>query len=83
MKKIKVTFEIWDVSENEMLVDNLTFEDMVSQLADYQNFFGKAVVAPFYRTRENNKRKSVSTREDFTRDWLALMDELCKMDNIY
>lgn len=81
MKKVTITFEIWDTSVNEPLVNNLSFEDMAEQLAIYQEFFGAAVVAPFYRESPTAPRKHISHKDDFVHDWLAMIDELC--DNIY
>ena len=40
MYKIKkVTYEIWDASSYEVLVDNLTFEDAAEQCKIYADFY--------------------------------------------
>jgi hypothetical protein len=39
LKINKVTYEIWDASSYEVLVDNLTFEDAAEQCKIYADFY--------------------------------------------
>ena len=74
------TYEIWDASTNEVLVDGLTFEDAAEQCLVYQEFFGPDV---FVALREASKViKHTTEAQEFKNAWIEYWDELRSFGNI-
>lgn len=70
------TFEIW--KDNEILVDNLNFEDAAEQIVIYENFFGGNV---FVVCRCTEPARKMHT-QTFKAEYFSYMDELYAMGNL-
>lgn len=81
LKQYKATYEIWDVDTEEVLVDNLSFEEAAVQSAVYQEFYGDGV---FVAVRESRRTVSHNTYADeFKTAWISYFEELQAMGNLH
>lgn len=76
----KTTYEIWDEDTDEILVDNLSFDDAAEQFLAYQQFFGDGV-SVIIRTSSRVRTRTTPAQE-FKQAWFELMDELQAMGNL-
>jgi hypothetical protein len=81
MAKIIATFEIYDEDTNEVLVDNLTFEEAAEQSAVYMGFFGTGI-SVLIRETVRPVRKHVPRRQEFSDAWVNYLAELLAMGNL-
>ena len=81
IKKInQATYEIWDESTNEILVDGLTFEDAAEQCVTYKEFFGTDVVVVL---RESSKTiRHTTEAQEFKNAWIEYFDEIRALGNL-
>ena len=76
----QTTYEIWDESTNEILVDGLTFEDAAEQCVIYKEFFGTDVVVVL---RESSKIiKHTTAAQEFKNAWIEYFEEIRAMGNL-
>ena len=76
----QTTYEIWDESTNEILVDGLTFEDAAEQCAIYKEFFGTDVAVVL---RESTRTiKHTTEAQEFKKAWIEYFDEIRAMGNL-
>lgn len=82
MKVIKIksmnVWEIRDISVNEVLVDNLTYEEMLQYFEIYKMFFGKDVVRAFCKKVEVIKTTTTTYKEEY----IDYFGELQEMGNL-
>ena len=74
-------FQIRDVFTNEVLVDNLSREDVVAQLKVYEEFFGEDTVY-VVRYEDKTKRKVQSWETEYKKAFIELFAELQIMGNL-
>lgn len=80
MTKTTISFEIYDISSDEILVDNVPFDDIPELLVAYQLFTGHDIECR-YRELTVIERVHVLPKDQFKSDWFELMDYL--IDNLY
>lgn len=81
LKTYKSTFEIWDEDTNEILVDNLSFEDAAEQSLVYQQFFGNGISVVI---RESSRvRTRITPEQEFKCAWIEYFAELQAMGNLH
>ncbi len=78
---LEKTYEIWDMDTEEILVDNLTFEDAAEQCKAYQDYFGNGIAVVARETRET--KSHTTAREEFKRAWINYFAELQAMGNLH
>lgn len=74
-------FEIRNIKTDEILVDNLTYDELERVYDDYEAFYGNDIYA-CYNDAPVPKKKYVSRKTTCKRDWLRLYEELQAMGNI-
>lgn len=74
------TYEIWDVDAQEILVDNLTFEQAAEQSAVYMEFFGDGVSVVIRESCYTRKRKTYA--QAYKEAWIEYFGELQLMGNL-
>lgn len=74
MKKL---YEIHDLTTNEILADNLNFDDMPELLGAYQEFYPNHEIIPCYRNyiQHNGYTTNTQKRKAFRMQWLELITE--------
>ena len=77
---LKITYEIWDINTNDILVDNLSFDDAVEQSAIYQEFFGDTVCVAFRESRKVHTHKTPA--QEYKQAWISYFGELQAMGNL-
>lgn len=80
LKSYKSTFEIWDTDTNEILVDNLSFEEAVEQSEVYQQFFGDGVSVAIRESRKVYTH--VTPAQEYKTAWINYFAELQAMGNL-
>ena len=79
-------YEILSATNNEVLVDGLSFDDMAEQFIVYQQFYGEMNVIPCVRSTATKKYKIISierAREQaYKREWIDYFEELQEMGNL-
>ena len=81
MAKIRATFEIYDEDTDEILVDNLTFEEAAEQSAVYMGFFGDGI-SVLIRKSVQPVRKHTTRRQEFSDDWVNYFAMLQALGNL-
>lgn len=81
LKTYKSTFEIWDEDTNEILVDNLSFEDAAEQSLAYQQFFGDGVSVVIRQSSMAHTHKSFA--QEYKKIWIDYFAELQMMGNLH
>ena len=82
------TYEIHNLTTNEILADNLSFEDIPELLEAYSSFYiADEIVACFREVDAKNNMQIISrddsARNQFNSEWTCLIDELVNLGNIY
>lgn len=83
------TYEIYNLTANELLADNLKFEDLPELFDAYAKFFPEDKIIACCREKQViRKHAKVVTlnevnRMEFYSDWFSLIDELVVIGNIY
>lgn len=73
-------YEIWDTDTQEVLVDNLTFEEAAEQSAVYMSFFGEGI---FVVIRESQPiRHHKTSAQAYKEAWIEYFRELQLMGNL-
>ncbi len=80
LKSYKSTFEIWDTDTEEVLVDNLSFEEAAEQSAIYQEFFGNGVSVAIRASRKTYEHKTPA--QEYKAAWINYFAELQAMGNL-
>ena len=75
------TYEIWDVDTNEMLVDNLTFDEAAEQCEIYTKFFGEGICVAIRESVPVRKHKTYA--QEYKESWINYFAELQAMGNLY
>ena len=78
---LKTTYEIWDTNTNEVLVDNLTFDQAAEQSAIYQEFFGSESISVAIRESEGIIKHTTPAQE-YKQAWISYFGELQAMGNL-
>lgn len=81
MLMLRTTYEIWDTSTNEILVDNLTFDQAAEQSAIYQEFFGSETISVVIR-ESARIIKHTSPAQEYKQAWINYFGELQAMGNL-
>ena len=81
MKRITIVAEIWDETTNEILVDNLTFEDAAEQCAVYAQFFGAGVCVVLRETTRVITHRTPA--QEFKDAWTRMFEEIAMLGNLY
>ena len=81
LKTYKATYEIWDVDTEEILVDNLSFEDAAEQSLVYQQFYGDGVSVLVRETSQVRTR--ITPEQEFKTAWISYFAELQEMGNLH
>lgn len=80
LKTKQVTYEIWDESTNEILVDGLAFEDAAEQCEIYRTFFNTNVAVVM---RESGRIiRHTTEAQEFKNAWNSYFAELQAMGNL-
>ena len=74
------TYEIWDVDAQEMLVDNLTFDEAAEQCATYMDFYGNGICVAIRESAPVRKRKTYA--QEYKEAWVNYFYELQAMGNL-
>lgn len=77
----KATYEIWDVDTNEVLVDNLSFDEAAEQFAVYQKFFDDGVFVAVRETRHKHIHRTPA--QEYKVAWINYFAELQAMGNLH
>ena len=72
----KITFEIHNLTTNELLADNLNFVDMPELLSAYQQFYPKHFIEASYRVVKVTEQVRYIPRQQFKLDWFELLDDI-------
>lgn len=75
------TFEIHDLTTNEILADNMEFDDIPELFAAYQALYPNHELVFAYRDEQINYNNKPKTKDDFTTEWFLLLDSI--LCNIY
>lgn len=75
-------YEIRDIKTDEILVDNLTFDEMAVLYAEYESFYGSDIYACYNATPVPKKQDYVSSKLAYRKNWLHYYEELQAMGNI-
>ena len=76
----QITFEIHNLTTNELLADNLNFNDMPELLNAYQQFYPKHRIEACYRVVKVTEHIRYIPRQQFKLDWFDLLDNI--IDNL-
>lgn len=80
LKVNQITYEIWDANTNEVLVDNLTFEDAAEWCKTYSDFFGiETMVVEVYSKKII---KHTTAAQQYKNAYTDYMETLFEMGNI-
>lgn len=79
---LKRTYEIWDMDTEEILVDNLTFDEAAVQYKVYQDFFGNGIEVAIRETRYA-KQKHTTPAQEFKFAWINYFAELQALGNLH
>ena len=76
-------YEIWDTTINEILVDNLSFEQAVEQVKTYQDLFGSSTIVVALRQRQHKPTIHTTPAQQYKNAWIDYFAELQSMGNLY
>ena len=76
------TYEIQDSVTRDILVDNLTFEELAEQFATYLEFFGEKIIA-CYREHAEARPVRISREQEYKSAWINYFGELQAMGNLH
>ena len=83
------TYEIWNLTTGELLVDNLEFDDMPELYGAYLEFYPNDNIVVLCREinltviRERIASREPSRRKKFMNEWFNFIEELMTLDNVY
>ena len=76
------TYEIWDLDTEEILVDNLTFDEAAVQCKAYQDFYGNGI-AVVAREMRCAQKKHTTPAQEFKAAWISYFGELQALGNLH
>lgn len=76
------TYEIHDSVTRDILVDNLTFEELAVQFSTYLEFFGEKIIA-CYREHAEARPVRISREQEYKSAWINYFGELQAMGNLH
>lgn len=81
------TYIIYNLTTNEVLSDNLTFDEVPELYKAYDDFYPDCEIIACYNEVISSAKKIISKRKAaynaFITDWIRLMDELTTLGNLY
>ena len=77
-----VSYEIYSIIDNEVLVDGLTFDEMAEQFSVYQDFYGAEAVVPCERNTITKEIKRISRATEYKNAWINYFGILQEMGNL-
>lgn len=80
MSNVKTYYEIWNKTEDEPLVDGLTFEDAAEMSKVYMDFYGEDVIVVC--ARDVRTKKIISSVQAYKNAWINYFEELLQMGNL-
>jgi hypothetical protein len=75
------TYEIHDSITHDILVDNLTFDELAEQFLTYLEFFGEQIVA-CYRVHANTTPTHTTRAQEYKHAYINYFGELQAMGNL-
>ena len=91
MLKTNNNYEIWDIREDEPLVDGLTFGDAAEMSQTYMDFYGAENIVICYKKakainlisqQEYAEKRLNARKQEFVVDWINYFEELSLMGNL-
>lgn len=82
-------YQIWNLTTNEMLADNLTFDELPELFGAYADFYPGNEIVACYTEQVTIKRcvkvlgVDQARKNNFYAEWFDLMEELLLMGNIH
>lgn len=80
MKKTTIKFEIHNVTEQELLCDDVCFDDIPELLYAYEYMYPDDQIVACYRETTVTERVRLLPKEEFAHDWYCMLDEI--IDNL-
>ena len=81
MNTTTISFEIHNLTTNEVLADNLSFSDVPELFQAYKEFYKNHEVVACYREVTVTTRVHQLNRDQFKHDWFEMLDDI--IDNLY
>lgn len=81
MTKTTITFEIHDITTEELLCDGVSFDDIPELLIAYQTIYPRHQIEVCYREITITERVHYLPKEEFKHDWYDMIEEI--IDNLY
>ena len=78
---VQCVYEIWNEQTQEVLVDNLSFEEMAEQFAAYQEFFGECIVG-IVRNVHTTIKRAFNAEHEYKQYHIDYFAQLQKMGNL-
>ena len=75
-------YEIWNINEDEPLVDGLTFEDAAEMSQVYMDFYGAENIVVCFRHVKTNKRVMLTNKQKYASTWIDYFEEILHMGNL-
>ena len=82
------TYEIHNLTTNEILADNLSFEDVPELFEAYSSFYMADDIIVCYRESHIKRCRQIidiseAARNQFKSEWTCLIEELINLGNLY
>lgn len=82
------TYEIYNLTTEEVLADNMSFDDIPELFEAYSSFYIDCDIAVCYRTTTIKQPRQIIdietvVKNNFKSEWLNLMEELALLGNLY
>lgn len=77
----KIVFEIHDITTNEVLVDNLTFDEIPELFLAYTLLYPEHNIIACSRKVMIAKHHDLSCRDEFKNQWFDMIEDI--IDNLY
>ena len=81
MTTTKLSFEIHDITAEELLCDNVHFDDIPELLTAYEYFYPQHQIEVCCREVTIIDRVHYIPKDDFRHDWYNMLDDI--IDNLY
>ena len=81
MTKTTITFEIHNITTDEILVENASFDDIPELVYEYQRMLPIHEIVACYREITITERVHELPKDEFKHDWFELLDDI--VDNLY
>lgn len=76
MKKVKIEFEIHDITAREMLCENVSFDDIPELVSAYEYLRPNHQIEACYREITTIEKVRLLPEEEFAKDWFEMLDTL-------